>query len=236
MVQNNEESKVLIIAHRGANKLAPENTLKAFEKAIELGADFVEFDTHASKDGEIVIMHDENTLRTAGYDGLIKDMTLEELKQLDCGAGEKIPTLKELIQLAKGKINLQLEIKAKGITGEIVKILRDSGLIDSTIISSFHHGELDKIEQLEPRLKLASLILGIRKNKSIREAKKQDYYAIHPLHRLASSKFVRKAHENGIKINAWTVDSEKRMKKLIKRGIDGLITNDVEAAKKVLGR
>ena len=134
--------KVLLIAHRGASKLAPENTLKAFQKAIDLNADYVEFDVHQTKDGEIVIMHDGNTLRTTGYKGEINQMTLEELKKLDCGEGEKIPTLNELIKIAKGKIGLQLEIKAEGITNDIYKILKESDLLETTIISAFKHEEL----------------------------------------------------------------------------------------------
>ena len=84
--------KPWIIGHRGANSIAPENTLKAFQKAIDLGADCVEFDVHESKDGEVVIMHDPDIFRTTGqkHHGLIKDMTLEELRTLDCGEGEKI--------------------------------------------------------------------------------------------------------------------------------------------------
>ena len=124
MVSDNLVKNILLIAHRGANKIAPENTIKAFQKAIDLKADYVEFDIHMSKDGKIVIMHDENTARTTGHKGIIREMTLAELKKLDCGEGEKIPTLDELIEIAKGKISLQLEIKAPGTAKKIVDILR----------------------------------------------------------------------------------------------------------------
>lgn len=227
---------ILLIAHRGANKLAPENTLKAFQKAIDLKADYVEFDTHLSKDGEIVIMHDKNTSRTTGFKGEISEMSLNELKQLDCGEGEKIPTLKELIEIAKDKIGLQLEIKSKGQAAKIVALLREHGLIESTIISSFDHDELIEVQKIEPNLKLASLVVGIKKGSSIREATDNRFYAIHPLYKFASEKFIQNAHENDIKVNVWTVDSKIRMRKLIDIGIDGIITNDTEAAKEVLGR
>ncbi|MFX1310021.1 MAG: glycerophosphodiester phosphodiesterase, partial [Promethearchaeota archaeon] len=80
---------MLIIAHQGASSITPPNTLKAFRKAIELNADFIEFDLHLSRDGEIVVIHDSNTLNTTGYDGLVNQMTLRELKQLNAGEGEK---------------------------------------------------------------------------------------------------------------------------------------------------
>jgi len=223
----NEKNKPLLIAHRGANKDAPENTLKAFKKAIELKADYVEFDVHGSKDHEIVIMHDADTFRTTGHKGKIEEMTLRELKELDCGEGEQIPTLQELIEVAKGKIGLQCEIKAEGIAEKVIEILRGANLIDSTIISSFKHDELIKIKKIEPQAKLAPLILGIRKNKTIREAIEYGFYAIHPLYKFAKEKFINAAHENNLKINVWTVDDRDTMEELVNRSVDGIITNDV---------
>lgn len=231
MTQN---KKILLVAHRGASKIAPENTLKSFQKGIELQADYVEFDTHLSKDGEIVIMHDETTTRTTGVKGVIAEMTLEELKQLDCGEGEKIPTLSELIKIAKGKIGLQLEIKSKGQTTKIVELLRKSDLIDSTIISSFDHGELLEVQKIEPKIKLASLALGAKKKSLINEAVEHKFHAIHPFYKFVNEKFIEMAHQNNIKINTWTVDSKNKMKSLIEMGIDGIITNDVAAAKEII--
>jgi len=227
---------IVIIAHRGANNVAPENTLKSFKKAIELGADYVEFDVHLSRDGEIIIMHDENTLRTTGKDGLIKNMTLKELKKLDAGEGETIPTLDELIEVAKGKVGLQLEIKATGMATIIVETLDNYGLIESTLISSFDHSELLNIKKIEPKLKLAPLIIGIKKNKTFNKAVANNFYAIHPFYKLISKNFIKNIHENNIKVNAWTVDSKNAMLKLIEMDIDGIITNKIELAKKVLNR
>ena len=126
---NDKSSLVLLIGHRGANKIAPENTLKAFQKAIDLKADYVEFDVHQSKDGEIVVIHDSKTLRTTGYKGVIEEMNLKEIKELDAGEGEKIPTLDELLHLTKGKIGLQLEIKTPGMAQKIVSALKKLDLI-----------------------------------------------------------------------------------------------------------
>ena len=232
----NDINDILLIAHRGASKLAPENTLKAFQKAINLNADYVEFDVHGTKDGQLVIMHDDDTSRTTGQKGKISEMTLEELKQLDCGEGEKIPTLQELIDIAKGKIGLQLEIKAQGFAQPIVDALKKADLIDSTIISSFDHNELLQVQKIEPKLKLGALVLGIKKKSTIKEAIENHFYAVHPLYKFISGGFIENAHENNIKVNAWTVDTPSGIKKLVKRGIDGIITNDLVTAKKVLGR
>ena len=240
----NSKEKVLIFAHRGASNLAPENTLKAFKKAIELKADYIEFDVHQSKDGEIVIMHDANTFRTTGHSGILEKMTLEELKELDCGDDEKIPTLEELVKLAKGKIGLNCEIKAKGIAQKIIEIIKEADLFESTIISSFKQKELLKIKNLEPRLKIASLnptrtgwILNwFSRKKMIKTAEENKFYAINPLYLVVNKKFIDKAHEKNIKAFPWTVDSITAIENLIKKGVDGIITNNISRAKEILNK
>jgi glycerophosphoryl diester phosphodiesterase len=240
----NNKKDVLIIAHRGASSIAPENTLSAFKKAIELKADYIELDVHQSKDGEIVIMHDANTFRKTGHFGLIRNMFLEELKQLDCGDGERIPTLRELIKLAKGKIGLNCEIKARGFAKQIVNILNEEEILDSTIISSFKHDVLLRIQKLEPRIKLASLEptrtgwikSWLSRKKLIRVAIKNNFYAINPFFKLVNENFVNKAHNNNLKIFPWTANTYPALKKLINKGVDGIITNDVERARAVLDK
>jgi glycerophosphoryl diester phosphodiesterase len=237
-----EMKKILVIAHRGASNLAPENTLKAFMKAIELGADCIEFDVHQSKDGEIVIIHDANTFRTTGHLGLIKDMTLEEIKKLNCGDGEQIPTLEELINLARGKISLNCEIKAKGMTQKIVEILSETDFFESMIISSFNHNELLKIKNLEPKVKIAALnptrtgwiINWFSRKNVIKTASKNNFYAINPLYLIVNQKFINNAHENDLKVFPWTVDSASSIESLIKMGVDGIISNDVSRVQFVM--
>ena len=241
---NVKRKEILIIAHRGASSVAPENTLKAFKKAIELKADFIEFDVLKSKDGEIVVMHDANTLRTTGHFGLIKKMTLEELKRLDCGNGERIPTLRELIKLAKGKIGLNCEVKARGLAEQIVSIINEEEMIESTIISSFKHDVLLRIQKLEPRIKLASLEptrtgwikSWLSRKKLINVAINNKFYSINPFFKLVNENFKNKAHNNNIKIFPWTVNSESAIKKVINIGVDGIITNEVQRVRELLNR
>ena len=236
------KEKFLIFAHRGASNLTPENTLKAFKKAIDLKADYIEFDVHQSKDGEIVIMHDANTFRTTGHLGIIKNMTLEELKKLDCGDGEEIPTLEELINLTKGKISLNCEIKAKGMTQKIIEILREADLFETTIISSFIHSELLKFKKFEPKLKVASLdptrtgwiINWFSRKNLIKNADKNQFYAVNPLYLIVKKKFVDKAHEKNLKVFPWTVDSITSIENLINMGVDGIISNDISRVREIL--
>ncbi|MFX0137862.1 MAG: glycerophosphodiester phosphodiesterase, partial [Candidatus Hodarchaeota archaeon] len=155
---NEKRNRSLIIGHRGAYDSAPENTLKGFRKAIELGADYIEFDVHASQDEALVVIHDTDILRRMGHEGFIKNMTLAELKNLDLGEGESIPELKEVINLAKGKINFLCELKAKGIVDKVIRLIRDEDIIDSTIIQSFHIDDLLEVRRIESQLKLAALV------------------------------------------------------------------------------
>jgi len=238
---SNKQKKILIIGHRGAKNVAPENTLKSFKKAIELGADFIEFDMHLSKDREIIIMHDEDISTITGKQGLIKNMTLEELKKLDCGEGEKIPTLTEVIEIAKGKIGLQCEVKSQGLTEQLVKSLRANSLIDSSLISSFIFKELVQLRKIEPNLKIGLLLsdrlLSFKAmKKQIQKAIKEKFYSIHPFYKGIKRKIVKFIHENNLKIIAWTVDSKAAMKRLIKIGVDGIITNDISKAKEVINQ
>ncbi len=244
IISKHNEDRFIIIAHRGASNLAPENTLKAFKKAIELKADYIEFDVRQSKDGEIVIMHDANTFRTTGYSGIIEKLTLEELKELDCGEGEKIPTLEELVKLAKGKIGLNCEIKAKDMVHKIIEIIREADLFESTIISSFKQKELIKIRYLEPQIKIASLnptrsgwfINWFSRKKMIKTAVENKFYAINPLYLIMNKNFIDKAHKKNLKVYPWTVDSISVIENLIKMGVDGIISNDISRVKDVLNK
>lgn len=169
-------------------------------------------------------------------------MNLEELKQLDCGEGETIPTLQELINLAKGKIKLNCEIKSRGIAEKIVKIINDADIIDTTIISSFKHDVLLKIQKLDPRFKLASLEptrtgwirSWVSRKKLLSIANRNEFYAINPFYKLVNQQFVSKAHKNDIKVFPWTVNSDFSIRKLIEVGVDGIITNEVSRVKKIL--
>lgn len=241
---NIKSKNVLLIGHAGASKLAPANTLKSFQKAIDLGADYIEFDVHISRDGEIVIIHDRNTFATTGHSRLIKSMSLKELKTLNAGNGEQVPTLQELIEIAKDKIGLQIEVKARRMAERLVSILKKENLIESSIISSFLHDELLKIQKIEPKIKLATLEpieYPWRDNweyrkRLIKKVVDHDFYAIHPREDIVNKRLIEYAHESNIKVHVWTINDKNQMRNCINFGIDGIITDDIEAAKEVLNR
>ena len=131
--------KVLIIAHRGASAYEPENSLRAIETAIKLKADMVEVDIRKSKDGELVVIHDENVDRTTNSKGWVSKLSLTELKRLDAGAGEMVPTLAEVLDLLKNRIMLNIELKGLGTAEPVYKLIKETGWQNTNLtISSFN--------------------------------------------------------------------------------------------------
>jgi len=237
----NNQNDILIIGHRGASATYPANTLKAFKKAIELNADYVEFDIHITKDDEIVIIHDSDTYNTTGVKGLVKDMTLEQIKQLDAGEGEKIPTLQELISIARNKIGLQIEIKATNLLEKLLGVLKKEDLLDTPIISSFMIDELLKLKQLNPNLKVGLLTpVELKKpnliKRKIEKIAKNNFYSLHPYYSNTDKEIVDFAHERGLKVIVWTVNDRKNIENLIEIGVDGIITDDISLTNDVFGK
>jgi glycerophosphoryl diester phosphodiesterase len=231
----------LIIAHRGASSIAPPNTLKSFQKAIVLKADYIEFDIHKTLDDEIVIIHDAYFNDLSGHKKWIKDMKLKELKALDVGEGENIPTLRELIKIAKGNIGLQCEIKAPGLSKLLVKLLNKENLIDTSIISSFMLNELLELQKINSKLKLALLIppeihFTRRLTKYCNKAIENNFYAVHPYFKSINNEIVEVIHDQNLLVNVWTVNKESDMRKVLKMGVDGIISDDIQRVRMVLNK
>ncbi len=143
---------MLIIGHRGARSKGPENTLIAIAQGMEC-ADFVEIDVHVSKDNELVVIHDSSLERTTKFKGLVKDLTLEQLKELDTGKGEKIPTLKEVLDLVRGN-GLIIEIKETGSEEKICAVIKERGFENIMVVSFSPHAIKNAKEILPEELRI----------------------------------------------------------------------------------
>lgn len=148
----------LKIAHRGASASEPEDTLRAFKEAVGLGADMIEVDVRLSKDGLPVIIHDASLERTTKGTGYVRDKTLLELKELDAGQGERIPTLQEAIDFARGKCGLYIELKDQATPGPVVETIRANGFEGEAIICSFDHALLRQVKELAPEIPTSVLV------------------------------------------------------------------------------
>jgi len=217
-------TKVLVIAHRGASGYEPENTLRSVEKALELGADMVEVDVHVSRDGYIVVIHDARLERTTNGKGYVKDLTLEELKKLDAGLGEQIPTLEEVIQLVKGKARLVVEIKVPGTEKRVLQEIKENRLEDEALITSFYHPVIRRVKKLNPNVQ-AGVIIASRPVKPAQLAIDAKANALFPKYTFVDQEMVLVAHKNNLVVYPWTVDTLSEINPLIKMGVDGIVTN-----------
>lgn len=253
----NTASKTLIVAHRGGAALAPENTLFAFENALKLGVDMVECDVHLSQDGQVVVMHDPDVSRTTNGKGLISDLTLADLKQLNAAAkfsgghvpAQSVPTLGELLDLVKGKAGIQIEIKLSasntrypGIEQKVIDLINARGMTNDVIIISFDFPTLKQVKQIDARIKTGALVradwfLLRNPEKSVSDAIEQtgaDYFM--PTASPVNQAVVEAARARGIKMGVWTVDTLSDMKRYAEYGVDAITTNRPDELKRVLGR
>lgn len=238
-------SKSLVIAHRGANKYAPQNTLPAFEKAYELGCDGFETDVHITKDGKIVICHNYTIDETSTGKGKVSEMTLDELKSYDFGSyyskkyeGTQIPTIDEFLSFVeKTDISvLNIEIKSPreaetAIVRETIKAVKEHDLFDKLLISSFDPRLLIEAKMIDSKCKTGFLYspksptLPMMIWRQLRFTKMIGCDAVHPHYSFVNTKFVKDAQEMGIMVNPWTVNDPFNLDRILKAGVDSVITD-----------
>jgi len=235
-----------IIAHRGASAYAPENTMAAFRKALDMKADGIELDVHLTKDNHIVVIHDGNVDRTSNGSGIIADMTLKELRQLDFGSwfseefgGEKIPTLEEVLDLLKGwngLLNIELKMVRpglyEGLEKKVIDMVKSYNMLENTIISSFNHYSLANVKKIESNMKIGLLYsAGIYEPWNYAASLNAD--AIHPNYISIVPEIVESCHAHNIQVNPYTVNNPEHILYMLKAKVDGIITNVPDIAKQI---
>ncbi|MBR4953910.1 MAG: glycerophosphodiester phosphodiesterase [Oscillospiraceae bacterium] len=234
----------LIYGHRGASGYAPENTLEAFRLSMDMGADGFELDVHMSADGELVVIHDESVDRTTNGTGLVKDLTLAQLKQLDASAGmdeykgAKIPTLSEVFDLVRDTHHIvNVEIKTDEcfypeIEEKCLALAKEKGVEDRIIYSSFNHFTLLRMRELKPDVKLG-MLFGDILIKPWEYAKSLTVDYVHPMKmNIYVPDFIEEAADNNLGINMWTINDEETMLRCLNCGA-GVITNYPDIAIKL---
>lgn len=219
----------LKIGHRGAAGHEPENTLRSFGRAIELGADMVELDAHICGTGEIVVIHDDTVNRTTDGSGPVKEKTLGELRSLDAGKGEMIPTLEEVLELLEGRAGVNIELKALGTAGPVHETLstaieRSGWSLDDVFVSSFHLGELVAMSDLSEEVRTGVLVAGDPRD-VLEFAESIKAYSINPYFRNTGEEFIKLAHGRGFKVFTWTVNEPNDIESMRAMGVDGVISD-----------
>lgn len=214
-----------VIGHRGAAGHAPENTILSFQKAIDLKCDRAELDVQLSKDGELIVFHDPEVSRVTNGSGFINEMNFKQLRELYLSNNQKIPTLQEVIDLCKGKINLQIELKAPGTPKVVDYILKKNGISEEeVVITSFHQELLKEIKEINPKYELG--LLYKQHSEEVWDlAKEIPLQYICPKENVVTQDIVSKAHEMGIIVYVFGVHDQFIGKKVIDLGVDEIGTN-----------
>ena len=227
---------MLIIAHRGASRTEPENTLRAFCRAVELGCPWIECDVRLTRDGVPVIIHDATANRTTDGRGRISGITYKALRKFNAGKNEKVPSLQETLEFAQAhNINLVLEIKDLRALAPSLRLLKQNssppkkgeaseGVSRNVIISSFSPFLIIRAKRLLSTLTTALIIENPLRD-WVKTAKKSHADMVHVFAPLATKKKIAAAHQAGLQIWAWTVNDTRIEKRLLKKGVDGIFTD-----------
>jgi glycerophosphoryl diester phosphodiesterase len=215
---------MMIMGHRGAAALEPENTLRSIAKAIHIGVDAVEIDVHLTADKKIVVIHDDTVDRTTNGSGAVSSLPFEEIRRLDAGKGERIPTLQEVIDLVRGKVRLVVELKQKGTEGPVAALIRENGLLDDAYVISFWHRLVKTAKVLEHRLKTGVLFVGCPVDTSVATQAAAD--ALVMRYAFVDGEFVDLAHRDGLKVFIWNIDELHLIAPYVDMGVDGIGSND----------
>ncbi len=215
---------MMIIGHRGAAALEPENTLLSIERAMDIGVDAVEIDVHLSKDKELVVIHDATVDRTTNGTGPVSSYTVQEIKRLDAGKGEAIPTLQEVIDLIDKQVLLIIELKEEGTERSVVDLLVRNNLFDKACVISFWHRLVKTVKEMDGRIKTGVLLVGSPVDACIAAQASAD--ALVMKYSFVDRELVKMAHEKGLKVFIWNIDDQDLLKPYVDMGVDAIGTND----------
>jgi glycerophosphoryl diester phosphodiesterase len=230
------EDHTMVVAHRGASANAPENTLAAMELAISNGADWVEIDVQETLDGEVVVIHDSDLMKIGGSGRKVFESTLAELQSVDIGtwkdpsfSDQRIPTLQQLLELCKDRVNVVIELKYYGreerLEERVASIVEAVGVQDQIIIMSLSYPAIQKMKSLRPKWRI-----GLLASVSIGDITRldADFFAVNA--NFANRAFIKHVHSRGKKLMVWTVNDTISMSAMMSRGVDGIITDKPQLA------
>ncbi len=248
-VTNNDS--FVVIAHRGASFYAPENTHSAFKLAIEMKAEMIELDLSITKDGVPVVIHDETVDRTTSASGNVGGFTLEELKKLETGSwfsndfrGEPFPTLAEVLAYTKDKIAVNIEIKTEAVSSEInngivekaLRIVKEAGVENQVIFSSFDYRVMEHLEKLNPDMPKA-ILYEKRQSENLSPSELVEKYKVDAFncsYRQLSDSWIEDLSSNNIPFFIYTVNDEETMKSIIAKGATGIFSDKPDILKQVV--
>ena len=220
------------VAHRGASAELPENTLPAFEKAIAYGADVIEADVRLTKDGRALILHDATVDRTTSGSGLLADLTAAQARKLDAGDGARIPTVQEVLDAARGRVRVNLDLKELDVVGPTTELVRTLDMIGSVSFISFLPEVWEALENTNPGCPVIELVdsaAGLASVAMGDVGTRSHMAGVGVPSGLVTDTLVDRMHRHGQGVFAWTVDDDAEMRRLIGLGVNGIVTNRIDA-------
>lgn len=214
---------MLKIGHRGARAYEPENTLASFRRAIELGVDAVELDVRKTRDDELVVIHNADVNKTTDGNGAVNSFSLKEIQKFVTEKGEHIPTLEDVLDVVGKRVKVLVELKETDTEEKVIELIRRKKLMDDVIIISFDEKILKKIRELDDKVTMG--LIYVRHKNPIRSALALKAEYLLPLYRFTHSANVKKAHESGLKVIVWTINTKEEAIEYKKKGVDGIATD-----------
>ena len=215
---------IYVVGHRGATGVEPENTIRGFRYALELGVDYTECDVHLTKDNRLIVMHDETVERTTNGTGAIRNLTFAEIRSLDAGKGEHVPTLTEVLEVVKDRAILLIELKGEGVEEQAVQTVQKMQMDEQVIFTSFHLDRIRKVKNLDSSLKVGA-IFGQPPADACQQALDAGASDIGVHYRNLRRELVNEAHSYGLDVRAWNPDTVPEMQAMIDLGVDGVSSN-----------
>ena len=225
------------VAHRGASADRPENTLAAFELAAEQGADVVECDVRMTADERLVVLHDPMVDRTTDGSGPLRVLTLAQARKLDAGGGQPVPTVEEVLDLARGRVRVNLDLKEVDAVERSVRIVEAAGMVEHVTYISFLPEAWDILERIAPESPVVQLVDSAASHASIAMGEIVSHgvrSGVGMPHALVGVEIVDRLHTRGLSVYAWTVDDEAEMHRLVHTGVNGIVTNRPGALAEIL--
>ena len=224
-----------VIGHRGVAGLEPENTLRSFRHAIELGVDYVECDIHLTADGWPVVIHDETVDRTTNGSGPVAQMAFADLRRLDAGGGERVPTLEEVLDCIQGHCGAHIELKGDGCEETVLRYVEYKGMLDDVVLTSGQTQRLRRLRTLNAKVAIEHIFAdpppdAIPRATSVRASRVSAHYTH------ATPEFLAAAHAAFLKVIAWPPNTEATMQAMIDLGVDYICTDRADILMRVLGR
>jgi len=227
-----------IMGHRGAPAAEPENTLRSFRRALAMEVAAVELDVQLTKDGRLAVIHDETLDRTTNGRGPVRDFTLTELRQLDAGQGEPIPSLEEVFDLVKGKAHLVVELKQPEAAGALRHFFQAHQAFEFATVISFWHPAVKALKEAEPRLNTGVLMVGCPAD-PVGLARAANADALILQYAYVTPELVAAAHHHGLLVYVWNIDDTDTLKPYLTMNLDGIGSNRpdvlIEYLKKIEG-